>query len=485
MYLFWFLSVLVFSFFTTHTAFATSVPGDLRLSTFVSSTVATGDQNPLWVTSNRNGVYTDNQTLQGRIGFSLSWDQYWDNGFRISSSLQPSLLGSDEADIILEEAYITTGFRFLLLSAGIVPVTRGELPDIGTSSGSMSISTNARSLPRVSLHSDDFVSFSFLPDDIIQTNYGLSHGWFLDDRHVPGALLHEKWLYGRLQRKDAFSVHVGLVHHAKWGGQDDNGSALPLNWDNYLRIFTAREGGDDAAQFDQDYVAGDHLGIWDMGLSLSFASWTLDGYHHRFFEDSTGLNFRNATDGLWGLSGKIDHNKALPNRITFEIVNTRHQGGILHDLGQFGLREVSLGGRDSYYHHSAYRSGWTHHSRIIGTPLFIATGDGPETRISSNRIYAFHLGVSGEVPERLFSYRVLTTMVLHRPAYAEKSLIPPSPLGQRDKEERNYHVFAEASWANILGSAGTGLSFGIGYDIRNVGGSDSLGIILEVSQEIR
>lgn len=480
-----FLIFTLFILVPTVNVFTTPSFDDLRLSTFASSTASTGDQNPLWVTSNRNGVYRDDQDFQGRVGFSLGWEHYWNNQFRISASLQPSLLWQDDASVILEEAYMTAGFPYLLFTGGVAPITRGELPDIATSSGSMSISTNARSLPMVSLHSDGFVSVPLIPDDIIQTNYGLSHGWFLDDRHVPGALLHEKWLYGRLQREGAFSVHVGLVHHAKWGGQEEGRNSLPVTWDNYWRIFTAQEGGDDAAWFDQDHVAGDHLGIWDIGLSFYFPGFILDGYHHRFYEDTTGLRFRNDTDGLWGLSAEIPHQTVFPNRITFELMNTRSQSGVLHDLGQFGFPDVILGGRDSYYHHwGTYNSGWTHHSRIIGTPLFIAVGDGPETRIASNRIYAFHLGVSGEMPDRSFSYRVLTTMVLHRPAYAAQTLIAPSPLGERENEKRNYHILMEASWNEVFGLASTGASFGIGYDVRNVGGSNALGFIVQVTREI-
>lgn len=468
-----FLLCVLPSFYVT----ATEQP--LRITGFSSAVTALGSSQPLWVTANRGGVYNDGDSVQFRNGVLVDWQRTWTTGFSMLLAIQPSVVLSENAQPLIERAELTVGLPYVRLSAGIIPQTRGYIPDQATSSGSMSISGNARPLPIISVYSDGFVPLPGVQGDVLETSYGISHGRFNDERHIAGALLHEKWLYARLYQPSAFSFHFGLVHHAMWGGNTSGTGALPATWDNYWRVFFARQGGDDANPSDQLNSAGNSLGVLDFGLTLWFSRAVLDLYHHRFYEDRSGLEFKNALDGLWGISVAASHEGWWPRVLTLEIVDTFHQSGKYHDLGEFGRRDIILGGRDSYYHHGTYRSGWTHYSRIIGTPFVLTSGEGADTRISSNRFLAGHLGLRGTIPTSNIDYRLLVSLVTHGASYASVSII-----GENEPLQRNKHFYGELVTHNPLGIDSSSLTLGIGYDIRNVGGETGIGGIIQFTKQL-
>jgi len=397
---------------------------------------SSSDNTPLWLVANQNGLYNDH-AQQALLGTRLDFDYMADNGFAATAALDGKFRIAEEPESVLTEAWLGASYAGLQLRAGLFPMNLGYVGNPELSSGSMAVSNNAVPIPRVSFSTDGFMPVPLI-GSIVETDFGISHGWFADERYIQDALLHEKWLYLKLKREDHFAVHAGLVHEVMWGGNGPN--TPPVTWDNYWRVFFSRSGGEDASTSDQINAIGNTLGIWDFGLMLPFEEATLDLYYHHFFEGMGGfLRFRNATDGLWGASLDIHTSRLfVPDSLLYERLITKFQSGEYHDLAG-----VQLGGRDSYYYNGAYKTGWTHFGRPIGTALFLTSGSGEDTRISSNRVDVHHYGIGGRLSER-GRYKVLFSRVSHRPSYAPVSEVEPNG------NKVQYHLMLEASQSELF-----------------------------------
>lgn len=369
---------------------------------------------PTWLLANRYGLY---QTEESQVisettaSYEQSLTDFW--GVRAALTLQGAY--SEDPAIRLPIGYAAVIGGPFILHGGRYPLQVGELPIPSLSSGSLSVSSNAVPLPRVTGRTDGFISIPGLPE-VIQTNFGLSHGWFDEDRYTVDALLHEKWLYLQFAREQVFSIYGGLVHQVTWGGTNPRGNTFPVNLENYARVFLSRTGGEDATVSDQINRAGDTRGIWDLGFSVHlWPEVKLSGYYQHYFDTVSGFRlWSNGLDGLKGVTLEVDHGlPVVPRQLLFETIRTDYQGGPYHDLGEFGEPDTLLFGRHSYYRNSAYPTGWTYLGRVIGTPLILTSGEGEDLRIASNRIKATHLGVGGNVANGL-DYRFLWTRAAHR-----------------------------------------------------------------------
>mgnify|MGYP006272497083 CR=1 FL=1 len=424
---------------------------------------------PLWLGSNRFGVH-EHTRFQGSAGLAGSVSADIGPGFLLQSSLVARYRASENNELIVPEAWAGASYRGVLLRGGIVPITLGKLPNPELSSGSMAVSKNARPIPRITFGLEGFRPVPLL-GSFLETDFGISHGWFTDDRYVEGALLHEKWLYLRIKREGFFGVHAGIVHEAMWGG--DSPSAAPVNFDNYLRVFFGRSGGEDASTSDQINALGNTLGIWDFGIDLEFSGATLHGYYQHHFEGMGSFwRFRNAHDGLWGATVELkEPRRYLPSHFLYERMITKFQSGPYHDIG-----DIQLGGRDSYYSNGTYRSGWTHYGRIIGTPFFRTAGEFEDLRIASNRVDVHHYGVGGAIGDRT-SYRFLFSRVSHRQAYAPVTLVAP------DSKKVQWHLLLELEQTQLFGLEQLNGTAGFGFDTGELYDT-TVGMLLSASWKL-
>ncbi len=139
--------------------------------------------------------------------------------------------------------------------------------------------------------------------------------------------------------------------------------------------------------------------------------------------------------------------------IVLEFLSTRFQGG-----PEFFV------GRDNYYNHSVYRSGWNYGGQIIGTPLFLSQtraaayglNPGTDQPIMSNRVVAAHAGFKGQISPRI-GWQTLATYARHYGNYYNTSAFTPAM--------RQGHLLQEFS-----GKLGTGfsLSGAVGYDFGDL-----------------
>jgi len=214
------------------------------------------------------------------------------------------------------------------------------------SSGSMLVSKNAQSMPKIGLvTSQDTKRYKHITFD-----FGLAHGFFDTNNYYSKApYLHEKFFYMNITKND-YRISIGFVHEAMWGGSNWWGD-LPSTFNDYIKVFIAEDGKNIGGHTN---AVGNHLGIWDFYYEKHTNDQLLKFYYQHFFEDTSSLRFINKTDGLWG----IELENYIPNtNVLLEYLDTTHC--CIDPPYQ----------DDDYYGNYQYLGGWKYENNIIGNPF--------------------------------------------------------------------------------------------------------------------
>jgi len=163
-------------------------------------------------------------------------------------------------------------------------------------------------------------------------------------------------------------------------------------------------------------VLGNHLGIWDAAIIKMYNSTKYKFYFQHPFEDKSGAFqyffdelkqlriSKNSFDGLFGFEvNSVD--RKLFTTLVYEYLNTMFQSGSLS-----ASKSDSTYGRDNYFNHYIYQSGWTYKNKVIGNPLFSIgrSNSKDQIYIINNRIKSHHIGLSGYLKSNLM-YKILLT----------------------------------------------------------------------------
>lgn len=361
----------------------------------ILSYASSGDELPFWFTSNRDGIFMgSNSTYQlGMLELMRKMkdpgEMKWD--FTYGTSL---LYGYGEnSQTQINQYFAGVGYKKMLLTLGAQsdPIRYGGL---SSTNGNLYASNNARPLPGLKLSSRGWIktpfcqknlSFSFVFEEKLCDN----------DRLVQNAHLHHKNLYFRY-KKNRWHFKIGLEHYSFWGGTHPTYGQLPEGLSDYLRGITGRAGGADAPQTDQANAAGNQLGEYVIEVEQNFSTSTLTIYWNHLFEDGSGRELANWRDGLWGIH--LRRNKGFLSEILYEFMHTKHQSGSYHLQPSKNNPEILTGrGRDNYFNHGVYQSGYVAYNRMMGTPLFIPTinDEGIPRGFSSTRKWMHHIGAKG------------------------------------------------------------------------------------------
>jgi len=242
------------------------------------------------------------------------------------------------------------------------------------SSGSMLISHNAESMPKIGI----ITSRDIKKSSDIDFQFGIAHGIFEKNEFYDSApFLHEKFIYMNV-KKPNYELSVGFVHEAIWGGSTFLLGNQPDQIKDFLKVFISADGplkeGESHAN-----ALGNHLGIWDFYYQKNIDDYIIKLYYQHFFEDTSGLRFANKWDGLWG----IELINYIPNtNILFEYIDTTNQ--------YINPPYVA----DAYYNHTIYNSGWSYKDYTIGNPFLSHNGINPSKVV--------HLGINGPVYHNYF-----------------------------------------------------------------------------------
>ena len=283
------------------------------------------------------------------------------------------------------------------------------------STGSLIRGNNTIPIPQITFLLPNYKKIQMLKTQFFIKG-GYSHGWLSKGSYIKAPFLHEKYFYLKKHFNNQVELEVGIFHEAIWGGQTIEYGLQPQNFSDYLRVVFGQSGSKDAYLGEQINVLGNHLGIWDVSIKKIFHSKQYKFYFQHPFEDKSGAfqyffdelkQFKipkNSFDGLVGF--ELNHkDRKLFSTLVYEYLNTMHQSGSLS-----ASKSDSTYGRDNYFNHYIYQSGWTYKNKIIGNPLFSVGNSKSKNQIYiiNNRIKSHHIGVSGYLKSNL-RYKILLT----------------------------------------------------------------------------
>ena len=272
----------------------------------------------------------------------------------------------------------------------------------------------------------------------VQINFDFGYGKFLDgnyreqrfndaqdvnDSYAKGIYYHQKHLYIRTNPTKRFFAMVGIEHAVQFGGTGywfENGELIAKKKPANLKAFwRAILPGGDKNYFEnneslEDWVYGNHIGVmtYQIGWNIN-ENHQVQAYLDNPFEDGSGIRKGNGWDGLWGLqySNKTSGRQYVRGAV-FEYFQSTNQSGPLHwDRGDYPepIRDQitnKVTGNDNYYNHLFYTTyshyGMTPGNALILSPIYNKNGS---LSVLDNRVKAWHLGVNGEITDRI-SYLV-------------------------------------------------------------------------------
>lgn len=450
----------------------------------------TGEYMPFWARTGEDGTLPVRSSGLLMAGADIEYSDvrgfFFEAGANIAGALsQKSPLNASAAYGFVDRLYASGGWKMLRLDVGLKP-RRGELGDLSITGGDFMQSGNARAIPGVNL-SSDWIYFE--KGHWVGIRFNLAHYQTIDDRRVQDAMIHNKSAALKVSLGKKVDLMGGLHHYVFWGGTE-RGSQLPEvhSFSDFIRIFFAKRGGEDASMSDQMNALGNHLGSEWMRLVWRADSFTMNLQYDKPLEDNSGKNFQNFPDGVWTLQLSGKDRDAFVTDVTYEFINTTWQSGTVHDRPAtpeemekqdpddpyYG--KIVIGGCDNYFSNSPYGSGWTSHGRIIGLPLILGAApnhEGYVPGIVNTRLRGHHVGVRGVLAGKV-PYRFRGTFTQNFGIYnqAAESFFTSTPW--------QLSLGLDAELSPSLTGLPVSFSLGVYGDIGKVY-QNSLGLTLKVS----
>lgn len=291
-------------------------------------------------------------------------------------------------------------FGRLGLLIGKAP-TQNEFGNNALSTGAFGLSHNALPIPGIQAGFMEYTSVPFTKD-WVKIRGWIKHGYLWDDRYAINPWLHEK--HGSLKiGTDHLAISGSIYHYAIWNGEHPEKGQFPNRWHDYWLVFRGKNADYEywrSYDFKNEFNAlGSHVGMGNVMLHGSFGQHDLHFRFEKVAEDGSGLSSRNK-DYKWS-TGWTYSGATKKLQLVFESFRTDVQSGPgIPDSNRVFNYGYTYGGRDDYYNNGNYKSGWTHHGTIIGTPLFMTKTEADqvfETPVNSytrfivnNRVLGWH-----------------------------------------------------------------------------------------------
>jgi len=405
-------------------------------------------RTPLWLNANKHGLSSlerQNGYLRAAVLRPLQSDsaRRWGIGYGVDMAGAIN----HTSDIIVQQAYFELRWLHGVLSVGSKERSP-ELKNGRLSSGSQTLGINARPVPQVRLGLDDYWVPSFA-NGWVRLKGHIAYGRMTDDswqheftarksKYADDVLYHSKAGYIKIGNEDRFlpwSLELGLEMAATFGGTAyrrlSDGTMMPLKGDRGLKGFWHAfvPGGADAGETLYTNISGNQVGSWLLRVNYDTERWKMSVYADKYFEDHSAMFLLDydgygsgdkwqekqkrkflvydPKDMMLGLELNLKDGTWLRD-VVLEYIYTKYQSGpVYHDHTPNVPDHVA--GIDNYYNHYIY-TGWQHWGQVIGNPLYrspIYNTDGT-IEVDDSRFMAFHLGVDGELSDRL-AYRVLAS----------------------------------------------------------------------------
>lgn len=364
-------------------------------------------ENPFWFHSNRRGRVDKGTGLAGWINGSGKYYIHPEATLEVGTGL---LFRDGYLDHIrLEEFYMQFENYWLRATAG--SKQREELyRGLSATNENILWSLNARPMPGLRFELTRPVVFwegaelGFL---VNLEEYSMENR-----RYVQNARVHHKSFHLVYSGTRNIEISLGMQHFVQWGGTSTEHGMLPGTFSDYLTVFSGSglSGNDSGGISGQESNAlGNHLGSYEVTLRTSLRNYDIELLWNHIFEDGSGLRLGNTPDGRYGIYISDTEDLGVIQAVMYEFYYTKDQSD-----GSSGID-----GRDNYLNNNLYRSGWTHHNQVLGTPFF--TLDSDRFRVENNRFIVHHLGLRGEAFHKI-PFKFLTS---YRKNYGSKAIDYP------------------------------------------------------------
>ncbi len=391
---------------------------DIKLET--SGTFTAGDYAPFWITNNNYGIgseYRNKGYLRAGI---YGGKQFSSNELKLSVAADMLVSNNMQSDFYFHQLYADLKYKILEMSVG-AKERNSLFKNKGLSTGGLTLSNNARPIPQVEISIPEFVEIPFT-GSYVHFLTGGSYGRFLDNgykkryagdgKYAEDVLYHRKYFFLKIEKNTPWNVILGIEMDTQWGGKFydyENGhyASSPAKIKDFFKVLVLMSGGGDSNNTDQVNIVGNVYGSYHITGNYKWKNFSVKAYHEHFFEDHSGMIFKNIPDGIYGLEFTISK-KSPVTSILFEYIHTKNQSGpFLFD--ESPEIPIQVSGGDNYYNHVEYVS-LTNYGMVTGNPLLTSPiYNNKRTLYSLNtRISAFHGGISGYINDHL-KYRLLAT----------------------------------------------------------------------------
>lgn len=484
---------------------AQSWTSGLTLGVDVSTTLSGGDYTPLWLSSNVYGVSSvSNAWGYQRLALKREIENdslcKWRKGYGVDvyaleGGNSDKQLYSSARAFNLQQLYFEVSYRKIRLMAGAKEMPM-EAKNDALSSGAQTFGINARPIPqiRISLpdywevpltrgwvHIKGFFAYGMTMDSSWQKNFTADQS-----RWTSNALYHAKAGYLRIKdsRKNfPLSFDLGIEMACTFGGTSHqflNGERTDIKCPNNAKAFWQAliPGGSDATDGEgHANVGGNHLGSWMIRANYDTRNVRYGLYIDKFFEDHSQMFFTDFDgygekeewqktkrhrfymydfrDVMLGAEVELKKFKPISNVVVEYIYSKFQSGPIFHDH-TYNISD-HLGGRDNYYNHNIY-TGWQYFGYTVGNPFYRSPlyNTNGVIQVENNRFHAVHLGVRGEVTDRL-SYRLRSSFQQGFGTYDSPYL---KPLYNTSFAVDATYKFAGKFWNNVRVNVAVGADFG-------------------------
>lgn len=378
-----------------------------------------GDYAPFWITNNNYGIGSELRNKEYLRTGIFGDKNVFNNKLNISVGADMILSHNIQSDFYIHQLYADFKYRAIGVSIG-AKERNNILKNKDLSSGGLTLSNNARPIPQVEAGFHGFEEIPFT-NGLLHINGAISYGKFLDDKYkkrhagdgnyAENVFYHRKYAYIKVEKDYPLSFIIGLEMDTQWGGKfyqkgEYSGQSKP-SVKNFFKVFVPMSGGSDATETDKVNITGNVYGSWQFILNYKKEDYSLKAYHEHFFEDHSGLIFKNIPDGVYGLEFNLNK-KEIVSAILLEYIHTKNQSGpFLWDETPEIPIQVSAG--DNYYNQVEYIS-LSNYGFVLGNPLLTSPiyNDGKTLFVLNSRISAMHGGISGYFTDNL-KYRALVT----------------------------------------------------------------------------
>lgn len=438
------------------------------------SYLSNNNQLPFWLRANQNGIFSEDNNSYQILDFdfikqfSVDKNKIWD----ISYGTQIVASYTNNTAFIPISYWADVRYKNFIFSIGAKP-DPVHFGGLSSTNANLMWSNNARPLPHIRFSTNGFIPI-FSRNQQLTIKAIFEENFLFDKRFIENAHLHHKNIYFKYRSKSNWEIIYGLDHWVFWAGNSPNLGNLP-SFKSYLRYITGSKGSSSAPETDQINVSGNQLGNYYFEISKTHINNKLSFYWNHPFEDGSGRRHVNLWDGLWGFSIINKNNEKKISGFLIEFMRTMHQSGSYHQLApdpNFPGREDAYG-RDNYFNHSVYKSGFTHYGLMMGSPFFTPyiNEEGVSEGFRSTRLWAFHLGIKGAITNKLY-WHTMTSFSKNYGTYSEPFDVPIElfsyllKLNYKNQESPLSYQFVLAGDIGNESKNQIGLGIGIQYRIR-------------------